>query len=70
MLADRLWDPTTDFGLSVGKGFPRVSFVALRTNKSSVISGLGKGVAEDIAAKDPDWLSTGKFGVIQGVIRM
>jgi hypothetical protein len=66
LLADREWTYTSDFGTAT-TSFPKTSFAALRTNKSTVIAGLALGVAEALAKSDPEWLYAGRFGVIQGV---
>jgi damage-control phosphatase, subfamily III len=42
-----------------------VALVTLRTLKADVVAGLGAGVGEAAAARDKDWLVTGRFGVVQ-----
>jgi len=37
----------------------------LRTVKADLICGLGEGVAEQLFAKDKEWMLTGEYGVIQ-----
>ena len=33
--------------------------------KADVVTGLPKGMAEDMKEKDPDWMTSGKYAVIQ-----
>lgn len=37
----------------------------LRTIKADLICGLGAGVADQLFAKDKEWMLTGEYGVIQ-----
>ncbi|MCZ7669261.1 MAG: hypothetical protein M5U34_19790 [Chloroflexi bacterium] len=38
--------------------------LALRTLKSEIVVNLAEGQAETLTARDPDWLTNGKWGVI------
>lgn len=63
LLGDRHWPFTTPFA-DIVSYFP-APLLALRTLKSEIIVGLGEGQANTRAAQDPDWLTNGKWGVIQ-----
>jgi hypothetical protein len=63
LLGDRHWPFTTPFA-DIVRYFP-TSLLALRTLKSEVAAGLQPGQAEEMFQKDPDWLTDGKWGVIQ-----
>jgi hypothetical protein len=63
LLGDRHWPTTTPLA-DIVHGFP-APLVALRTFKSEVIAGLNPGEAEALAARDPEWLTNGKRGLIQ-----
>jgi len=67
LLADRTWDATTPFEQSAS--FVGTSFVAFRTLKANLVSGLAPGVAERASSADADWLVAGKYGVIQGAVK-
>ncbi|KAM8713076.1 hypothetical protein ACLKA7_013400 [Drosophila subpalustris] len=49
------------------RGFIPSNLCALRTVKSEVICGLPGGVSEDLFKKDPQWMFTGNYGIIQFV---
>jgi uncharacterized protein with ATP-grasp and redox domains len=66
LLDDRHWPHATRMA-DVTVYFP-VPFVALRTLKGEIMVGLAPGQAEQLAAKDPDWLIDGKRGVIHAVL--
>ncbi|MFO7683138.1 MAG: damage-control phosphatase ARMT1 family protein [Chloroflexota bacterium] len=63
LLGDRHWPFTTPFA-GVTAYFP-APLLALRTLKSEIIVNLAAGQAEALTAQDPDWLTNGKWGVIQ-----
>ncbi len=63
LLGDRHWPFTTPFA-DVVAYFP-VPLLALRTLKSEIVVNLAEGQAETLNAKDADWLTNGKWGVIQ-----
>lgn len=46
-------------------GFRPSNLCTLRTVKADLICGLGAGVAEQLFAKDKEWMLTGEYGVIQ-----
>jgi len=46
-------------------GFRPSNLCTLRTVKADLICGLGEGVAEQLFAKDKEWMLTGEYGVIQ-----
>lgn len=46
-------------------GFAPSNLVALRTVKGDLISGLPEGLAEKTKIINPDWMTTGEYGVIQ-----
>ena len=39
--------------------------VALRTCKAEVVVGLPEGVAERLSAEEKEWMTTGKYGLVQ-----
>jgi uncharacterized protein with ATP-grasp and redox domains len=63
LLGDRHWPPTTSFE-DILNYFPS-PLLALRTNKSEVICGLTSGQAEALTEKDPEWMTSGQWGLIQ-----
>lgn len=63
LLGDRQWEFTTLFADVVGY-FP-TAFVALRTLKSEIVIGLSAETIQWVSQTDPDWLTNGKWGVIQ-----
>ena len=63
ILGDRHWPFTTPFA-DIVSYFP-APLLALRTLKSEIIVGLAEGQSDAPAAQDPDWLTNGKWGVIQ-----
>ncbi|NLX43146.1 MAG: protein-glutamate O-methyltransferase family protein, partial [Chloroflexi bacterium] len=65
LLEDRDWPPTTDLA-EVTRYMP-APFVTLRTLKAELVVGLAPGLAESLAAEDPDWLVNGERGVIHYV---
>jgi hypothetical protein len=63
LLDDAHWPFTTRMEDVTGY-FP-ATFAVLRTLKGEIMVGLQAGQAEAIAAKDPQWLTNGKRGVLQ-----
>ena len=63
LLSDRHW-PFTIPTEEVLDYFP-TSLLILRTLKGEILTGVEEGVAERIAAEDPDWLLNGQRGLIQ-----
>jgi hypothetical protein len=47
------------------QGFCPAPLIALRTIKADCIAGLKPGLANEINTKNPDWMVTGEFGIIQ-----
>ena len=63
LLGDRHWPFTTPFVDAVSY-FP-APLLALRTLKSEIIVNLAEGQADALTTQDPNWLTNGKWGVIQ-----
>lgn len=66
LLGDVCWEPTQDIRTCLG-GFLPTNLCTLRAIKSEVICGLPAGVCEDQLKKDPQWMNTGNYGLIQFV---
>lgn len=64
LLSDINWNPTADFRTALNQ-FTPTNLCALRTVKADLISGLKPGKYEELWDKDPRWMSTGQYGVIQ-----
>ena len=47
------------------KGFLPTNVASLRTLKADVVTGMEPGKAEEISKKDPNWMESGNWGVIQ-----
>ncbi len=63
LLGDRHWSFTTSFE-KILSYFP-TSLVALRTLKSELVVGLADGQPQEISKLDPEWLTNGRWGLIQ-----
>jgi hypothetical protein len=63
LLGDLHWPYTTSIE-SVVSYFP-TSILILRTLKSEIIVDLDKAKVDEMFAKDPDWLTCGKYGIMQ-----
>ena len=63
LIGDLHWAFTTPFTEIVG--WPQSSIVALRSLKSEVVVGLEIGQAETITQVDRNWMTDGKWGMIQ-----
>ncbi len=63
LLGDLHWPFTTPFGAALAY-FP-APLLALRTLKSEIVAGLRAGQAEQTSALDKDWLSDGRWGLVQ-----
>lgn len=63
-MGDIFWEPTTSFKFAL-RGFEPTNVLALRTVKADTISGLPKGVFEELNAKEANWMITGKYALIQ-----
>lgn len=64
LMGDINWPFTTDFSEAL-RGFRPTNVVALRTIKADVCTGLPAGKGESLKEKDPSWMRTGKFGLVQ-----
>lgn len=64
LLGDINWDTTTDFK-TVLQGFQPTNLCTLRTVKADLVCGMKEGEAVKLKEKDPKWMETGRFGVIQ-----
>ena len=63
LLGDRHWPFTAPFADVVG--YLPAPLVALRTLKSDVLAGLASGLQTILDQKDPNWLTNGRWGLIQ-----
>jgi uncharacterized protein with ATP-grasp and redox domains len=63
LLGDRHWPFTTPFAEIVT--YCPAPLSALRTLKSEIVCGLNPGQPESTAAMDPDWMTGGRWGLIQ-----
>jgi len=64
LVGDINWDPTTPFKEAL-RGFLPAPLVSLRTCKADTVVGLKPGLGEEMNAKDPNWLTTGEYGLVQ-----
>ena len=64
LVADRRWPHTTSFKDSLC-GFEPSAVCTLRTLKAECVVGLEGKLAEATAEKDSNWLSNGKYAVVQ-----
>lgn len=64
LFGEKNWDPTTPCDAAL-QGFTPSKLCTLRTVKCHVVCGLDKGVADEIDEREPDWMETGNYGVIQ-----
>ncbi|XP_056373206.1 damage-control phosphatase ARMT1 [Hyla sarda] len=64
LTGDRKWDFTVPFSQAL-RSFHPAPLCSIRTLKADVQVGLPAGVGEQLAATETDWLTTGKYGVIQ-----
>lgn len=63
LLDDRHWPHTAR--LAEAAAYFPAPFLAVRAIKSEVLVDLAPGQAEDLAARDPDWLINGRWGIVQ-----
>jgi hypothetical protein len=63
LLGDRHWSPTISFRRIVC--YLEAPLLALRTLKSEVAAGLRPGQAEAARAEDADWMTDGRWALIQ-----
>lgn len=64
LTGDREWDHTVVFDTAL-RGFGPAPLCSLRTLKANVQVGLQQGQGEKLSSQDPDWMTTGKYAVIQ-----
>ncbi|XP_052872013.1 damage-control phosphatase ARMT1-like [Anopheles cruzii] len=64
LLGDFNFPYTTPFA-EVLRGFRPTNLCTLRTVKADLICGLPDGLADELQRKDPTWMVTGEYGVIQ-----
>ncbi|KAM4747298.1 damage-control phosphatase ARMT1 [Rhinophrynus dorsalis] len=64
LTGDRKWDFTVPFSQALSTFHP-APLCSVRTLKSDVQVGLKEGVGEQLAATEPDWMISGKYGVVQ-----
>ena len=67
LLNDRHW-ATTDALEEITSYLP-FSYACLRTLKAELVVGLPQGLAKSVAERDPEWLTSGRWGLIHSVIR-
>ncbi|KAH8290189.1 hypothetical protein KR054_000925 [Drosophila jambulina] len=66
LLQDVCWASTLELSTCL-RGFLPSNICVLRRVKSEIISGLGEGTAQALASKDPHWMVSGSYGLIQFV---
>lgn len=64
LTGDRDWDHTVSFDSAL-RGFGPAPLCSLRTLKANVQVGLQQGQGEKLTSQDPDWMTSGKYAVIQ-----
>nr|XP_023692120.1 protein-glutamate O-methyltransferase isoform X1 [Paramormyrops kingsleyae] len=64
LTSDRAWDHTVPFQKAL-RGFEPAPLCSLRTLKANVQVGLPPGRGEDLTAQEPDWMTGGRFAVVQ-----
>lgn len=64
LTGDRDWDHTVGFDTAL-RGFGPAPLCSLRTLKANVQVGLQQGQGEKLSSQDPDWMTGGKYAVIQ-----
>ncbi|KAM6186574.1 damage-control phosphatase ARMT1 [Rhynchocyon petersi] len=64
LTGDRKWAFTTPFHQALN-GFHPAPLCSIRTLKAEVQVGLQPGQGEELAASEPTWLTTGKYGIFQ-----
>ena len=66
LLGDRKWNIQTPL-TSILHPWAPTNLIALRTLKFSVAAGIDMEAAQDIIKANKDWMTSGKWGVIQVV---
>lgn len=64
LVGDMNWERDIPFKDSL-RGFLPSALLALRTLKADTVSGLRTGLAEEMDKKDPEWMVTGEYGLLQ-----
>lgn len=64
LTGDRYWEHTVGFDTAL-RGFGPAPLCSLRTLKANVQVGLQPDQGEKLALQDPDWMTCGKYAVIQ-----
>uniref|UniRef100_A0A672R293 Sugar phosphate phosphatase n=1 Tax=Sinocyclocheilus grahami TaxID=75366 RepID=A0A672R293_SINGR len=64
LTGDRKWEHTVRFDQAL-RGFQPAPLCSLRTLKADVQVGLQLGQAEKLSSQDPDWMTNGKYAVVQ-----
>ncbi|XP_043818484.1 damage-control phosphatase ARMT1-like isoform X1 [Dromiciops gliroides] len=64
LVADRKWEFTVPFHQALN-GFHPAPLCSLRTVKTGVQVGLEPGQGEQLALSDPNWMTSGKYGIFQ-----
>ncbi|TNN68497.1 Protein-glutamate O-methyltransferase [Liparis tanakae] len=64
LTGDREWAHTVGFNTAL-RGFGPAPLCSLRTLKANVQVGLQPGQGEALGSQDPDWMTSGKYAVIQ-----
>ncbi|KAM7367853.1 hypothetical protein PAMP_014123 [Pampus punctatissimus] len=64
LTGDREWDHTVGFDTAL-RGFGPAPLCSLRTLKANIQVGLQPGQAMKLSSQDPDWMTSGKYAVIQ-----
>lgn len=66
LLSDVNWEPEQEILLCSGDFLPSC-ICAVRVVKSEVICGLDPGVHKELTNQHPDWMLSGKYGMVQFV---
>ncbi|XP_043858440.1 damage-control phosphatase ARMT1-like isoform X2 [Dromiciops gliroides] len=64
LVADRKWEFTVPFHQALN-GFHPAPLCSIRTVKAEVQVGLAPGQGEQVTVSDPNWMTTGKYGIFQ-----
>ena len=64
LTGDREWDHTVGFDTAL-RGFGPAPLCSLRTLKANIQVGLQPGQAMKLSSQDPDWMTSGKYAVVQ-----
>ncbi|XP_055494986.1 damage-control phosphatase ARMT1 isoform X1 [Leucoraja erinacea] len=64
LTGDRRWNYSVPFETAL-RGFQPAPLCSLRTLKADIQVGLKPGLGEQLAASEPDWMTTGHYAVIQ-----